>query len=88
LHPAGRIDQNDIKIIVSTIGNRLLGDSSRILSIAPFKEFNMALTSGRPIDAEHAQIANMHAKLFYCTAPTRLIFLQYKIPESKRGRLT
>jgi len=58
--------------------NRLLGNSSRILSVAPFEELNTAFTSSRPINAEHTQVTNVHPKLFYCTAPSRLILLQYE----------
>lgn len=76
LHPACRIDQDDIKIIISGVSDRFFGDSSRILSVAPFVELNSTLTPSWPIHTKHAQVSNVHTELFHCAAPTRSITLQ------------
>jgi hypothetical protein len=76
LHPASRVDQNDIKIIISGISDRFLGDASRVLPVASFVELNPTFAPGRPVYAEHTQVSNVHAELFDCTAPARLIALQ------------
>ena len=68
--------------MISGIGDRLLGNSSCIFSVAPFKELNTAFTSSRPINAEHTQVANVHTKLLYCTTPARSIVLHYEAPNT------
>ena len=53
-----------------TVRDRFFRDTSSVFAVPFLVELDASLAARRAIDAEHAQVADVHAELFYCTTPT------------------